>query len=232
MPPVLKFCLELAGRDGGWNFPRMTRNPAMEEACVQSLVSWSRITVTMASTSIGNSPPRRTLQMSSRLFFQAPAGTAAGESRRSSSRCRYRPPITTGNTLALPRLAKLIDFALIMTYDAHGPWKIDDHTYSHAGFDSPLHETNADQIDGNLYSYQKSIDYWRGRGFTDQQLVIGIPLFGHGFMVEKWGETPQQPSTHADIKYRDIQGLIDAGWQRQWDVQAGVPWLRSPPGLP
>lgn len=227
----VKLLLGLGGADSGKELSAMARNPATEEACVQSL---AKLVADNGYDGIDVD-----------WEFPTAADTANVDAfvsklqqalRQTNPNALVTMPLPwtnyDGQYFDGPGLAKLIDLAFLMTYDAHGPWKVDAHNYCHAGFDGPLNETTADPIDGNAYSFQKAADYWRGKGFKDSQLVVGIHLSGHGFMVDKWGETPRQPSKHGDIEYRRIQALLDAGWQRQWDDQAAVPWLRSPPGLP
>ena len=227
----IKVLLGLGGEDSGAELSAMARNPATEAACVQGLaklvadngydgidVDWEFPTSADTANAVA---------------FVSQLRQAL---RQSNPDALVTMPLPwtnyDGQSFDGPKLANLIDLAFIMTYDAHGPWKVDSHNYCHAGFDAPLNETATDSVDGTVYSFPKAVDYWRGKGFKDSQLVVGIHSSGHGFLVDKWGETPLQPSTHGDIEYRRIQGLLDAGWQRQWDDQAGVPWLRSPPALP
>jgi len=227
----VKVLLGLGGEDSGPQLSAMTRDPAKEEACVEGLaklvadngydgvdIDWEFPTSTDSKNVIS---------------FVERLGQAL---RKTNPAALVTMPLPSadndGQYFDGPQLARLVDFALIMTYDAHGPWKIDGHNYCHAGFDSPLYATDTDPVDGGQYSYQKAIDYWRGKGFANKQLVIGIHLSGHGFMVKKWGETPLQTSAHGDVEYSSIKTLLDEGWQRHWDKQAEVPWLVSPPGLP
>jgi chitinase len=227
----VKVLLGFGGADSGRELAAMTQNPATEEACIDGLaklvadngydgvdIDWEFPTAADAANVVS---------------FVERLGQAL---RKTNPAALVTMPLPStdyyGQYFDGPQLARLIDFGLIMTYNAHGPWKIDVHNFCHAGFDSPLNVTDADPVDGNQYSYQKSVDYWRGKGFANTQLVIGIHLSGHGFMVSKWGETPLKASAHGDIEYRSTKKLIDQGWQRQWDKQAEVPWLVSPPGLP
>lgn len=227
----VKVLLGFGGADSGAELSAMSRNSELENSCVQGL---TRLVADNGYDGID-------------IDWEFPTAADTAEVVTFVDRLRQELRRTNPGalvTMPLPNtayygqyfngsaLARLIDFALIMTYNAHGPWKIDEHSYCHAGFDSPLEETSTDPIDGSEYSYQKSVEYWHGKGFTNLQLVIGIHLSGHGFMVEKWGETPIKPSIHSDIDYRAVSTLINAGWKRKWDPQASVPWLESPPGLP
>ncbi len=227
----VKVLLGFGGADSGAELSAMTRNPEIENTCVQGL----------AKLVTDNGYDGVDIDWE----FPTAADTAGvvafvdrlrQELRRTNPNALVTMPLPNtdyyGQYFDGPGLAHRIDLALLMTYNAHGPWKVDPRTYCHAGFDSPLNETSADPIDGNKYSYQSSVEYWRGKGFTNQQLVVGIHFSGHGFLVEKWGETPVKPSAHPDIDYRSIGTLLNAGWKRNWDPQASVPWLQSPPDLP
>ena len=227
----VKVLLGLGGADSGAQLSAVARDPAKEEACVQEL---ARLVADGGYDGID-------------VDWEFPReGDAANVV---AFVARLREVVRQANpgalvTMPLPwtdsdgkyfdgaRLAPLVDFVMLMTYDAHGPWKADGQAYCHAGFNAPLRETGTDKIDGDRYSFAKAVDYWKGKGFAERQLVIGLHAFGHGFLVENWGDTPAQPSKHGDIDYRKIPPLIAAGWEQHWDDAAAVPWLKSPPGLP
>ncbi len=227
----VKVLLGFGGADSGAELAALCRDPKIGDACVQDLaklvsdngydgvdVDWEFPDETDAAGVVAFVDQLRQV-----LRRTNPAALVTMPLPNSEHYGRY----FDGS-----RLARLLDLALIMNYNVHGPWKIDERAYCHAGFDAPLAETGTDPVDGRNYSYQKSVEYWRGKGFTNQQLVAGMHLSGHGFMVAKWGETPVERSPRADIEYREIEPLLNAGWKRKWDQQASVPWLESPPGLP
>ncbi|CAN5681656.1 hypothetical protein BH09VER1_BH09VER1_03040 [soil metagenome] len=226
----VKVLLGLGGADSGPDFSAMARDKASEDACIKSLVKmvgdhgYDGIDVDWefpAATEVD-----RVVDFVTKLRLAL---------RQANPQALVTMPLPAadyyGQYFDGARLAPLLDFVMIMTYDVHGPWKEGDG-FSHSGFNSPLGETDSDPVDGHANSFQKSADYWRGRGFADQQLLVGLPFFGHGFMVKKWGDTPLKASSHTDLEYRKIFSLLSAGWQRKWDDQASVPWLQSPPGLP
>jgi chitinase len=223
--------LGFGGADSGRQLSAMTQNPAAEQECIAGLaklvadngydgvdVDWEFPTA---------------MDVPNVVSFVGELGQAL---RKTNPNALVTMPLPIddyyGKYFDGARLARLINFGMIMSYNAHGPWKIDGQHLCHAGFDSPLHETATDPVDGSQYSYEKSVAYWRGQGFAPRQLVIGLHLSGHGFMVDRWGDTPLKPSMHGDIEYRAIKQLLDEGWQRQWDKQAEVPWLVSPKGFP
>jgi len=130
------------------------------------------------------------------------------------------------------RLANEVDFIQVMSYEIHGPWKSDDgKRYSHAGYNSPLHETDSDPVDGRKFSFEKFADFWVTKGFSKSKMLIGIPCFGHGFAVGEWGKEPEKKSPRSEISYKEVRPLLTKpGWVRHWDAQASVPWLSNPAG--
>ena len=116
-------------------------------------------------------------------------------------------------------LLPLFDFVNIMTYDFHGPWT------EHAGHNSPLGEVRSDPC-GVLNNCAGSIGYWHHvKGFPPEKLLLGIPSYGRGFAATAWyGKTRGKPK-HGYISYRNVKALLAQGWRREWDAEAGVPWL-------
>jgi chitinase len=185
----VKVLLGFGGADSGGELAAMTRNPATEKTVVLGLAKL------VADNSYDGVD----------VDWEFP--TAADEAGVVDFVAQLRHELQQTNPAALitmpvpsaahdaqyfdgPHLAPLLDLALIMAYDAHGPWKAGKDIYCHAGFDAPLYDTSTDPVDGGTFSYQQAVDYWRAKGFTNRQLVVGIHFSGHGFMVEKWGDTP------------------------------------------
>lgn len=129
-----------------------------------------------------------------------------------------------GQWFRIGEIKDKFDIVQIMTYDFHGPWT------PHAGFNASLYETTSDTVDGKLLSFDRAVDYWLGRGFSRQQLLVGIPLYGHGFKARAWGLPHKEKSTYPDLSFLQARRLQDNGWTRHWDAEAAVPWLMSPDG--
>ena len=121
-------------------------------------------------------------------------------------------------------LASQIDLLNVMTYDLHGPW-------NHAGFNSPLYPSATDPVDGTQLSFADFIAVWLNKGFSAQQILIGIPCYGRGFAANSWGEIPTAASPYATLSFLDAEALIDQGWRRHWDSAARVPWLEKTNGV-
>ncbi len=66
-------------------------------------------------------------------------------------------------------------------------------TFSHAGFNSPLHETTADADRWECLFISKICGVLASKNFPKDKILIGIPCFGHGFATSGWGQTPLRP---------------------------------------
>lgn len=226
----VKVLLGVGGADSGGSFSALVRDPALQDACIQTLVKL----VTdngYDGLDIDWEYPRRS-EVQQTVDFVAKVRQALQDKVPGALVTMPVPAFEYyGQNFDGPKLAPLLDFINIMTYDFHGPWK-EGHGYMHAGFIAPLNETDTDPVDGHNLTFQKSVGYWRSRGFSNQQILVGIPFFGLGFMVKNWGEVPLTLPTHGEMNYRNLDTFLKAGWQKHWDNQAGVPWLQSPPNLP
>ncbi len=132
-----------------------------------------------------------------------------------------------GKFYAVDRILSDLSFVQIMTYDLHGPWS-DDGKLSHAGHNSPLHPTSSDSVDGEDFSFDGFAGYWEKRGFPKEKLLVGIPCYGHGFAVQSWGKSPARKSRYPEITYAEVVKLMKGNvWQKEWDAEAEVPWLRN-----
>lgn len=129
-----------------------------------------------------------------------------------------------GQWFRVSELKDKLDFVQIMTYDFHGPWT------SHAGFNASLYETTSDTVDGKSLSFDSAVDYWLQRGFSARQILVGIPLYGHGFKAKSWGQPNTEKSDYPDVTFLQARRMLNEGWQRHWDAEAAVPWMVSPDG--
>lgn len=224
----VKVLLGLGGADSGPDFTALTKDPAAQAAFIKNIVKLATDNgydgVDVDWEFPGKAEVDRVVDFVAKLRQALREASPAALVTMPLPAANYYGQYFDGK-----RLAGLVDFVQIMTYDEHGPWK-EGNGLSHAGFNSPLGESDSDPVDGHENSFQKSVDYWQGRGFSDQQLLVGAPFFGHGFMVKKWGDIPLKASSHNGLDYRKLLPLLAAGWQRRWDDQAGVPWLQSPAG--
>jgi len=118
-----------------------------------------------------------------------------------------------------------VDWVNVMTYDFHGPWS------DHAGHNAPLYAVKNDAKDGALLHFGAALTYWtRTKRWPREKLLLGVPAYGRGFAVSRWHETPTGTAAHPYLAYRDVAGLLAAGWARRWDNEARVPFLEKPGG--
>ncbi|MFJ8624075.1 glycoside hydrolase family 18 protein [Kitasatospora sp. NPDC093550] len=83
---------------------------------------------------------------------------------------------TVADRLELPELSDSVDWLNLMTYDLHGPWE---------GKGPASHQANlyADPADPDPHrrSADQAVDHYQERGLPAEQLVLGAPLYGHGW---------------------------------------------------
>lgn len=122
-------------------------------------------------------------------------------------------------------LVQTMDWVHVMTYDYTGDWT------DYAGHHAPLKASS--KVKGTPRSAEATIAYLIDeRKMPADRLVLGIPLYGRGFGVEKpYAPTkgrakPKMPEGN----YRNIAGLVEKGWRREWDEETQTPWLYSPEG--
>lgn len=120
-------------------------------------------------------------------------------------------------------LFPLLDFINVMTYDMHGSWS------NHAGFNSIIKPNPADKECPNN-CIEGHMDYWANRRKCPRnKLVVGIPLYGRGFAVQKWHDPTDKnlKPAHPYVPFKDIARLQKEGWMRVWDADAGAPYLKK-----
>ena len=64
-----------------------------------------------------------------------------------------------------------------MTYDFHGQWD------KQTGHVAPLYEHPDDEV--TFYNSNYSINYWISQGVPSRKIVMGMPLYGQSFRLEK-----------------------------------------------
>ena len=122
-----------------------------------------------------------------------------------------------GQWIDFETLAPAFDFIGLMTYDFHGFWS------DHSGHNSPLYPDLGD----GCGSVDEAFQYARSREIPLAKLLLGVPFYGKSFDC---GSLGQPFTTCADASYAEAMALRDAGWTRDWDATARVPWLRRSDG--
>lgn len=121
-------------------------------------------------------------------------------------------------------LLPYLDFVNVMTYDFHGPWS------SHAGHNAGLRYSDAEgHPECRANTTQGGITYWqKQKKWPKEKILLGIPLYGHGFRTDRLGGTASGTFAQSDVSYKEILVLRKAGWVRHWDTVAQVPFLQNP----
>jgi chitinase len=127
-----------------------------------------------------------------------------------------------GHLFPAARMAPLLDYIQVMSYDVHGPWS------PFAGHNSPLYHTSAEPADGQTLSFSDFLEYWTSRGFPKSKILIGLASYGHGYTAGALGQATNGKSPYADIPYNKILELIESGWTVHRDTEADVPYLTDP----
>lgn len=218
----VKVLLSLGGMDSGVYFGPMMRDPDAGERFIQAVArvmldyEYDGIDLDWEFTS--NETDKASLTRMARRFreiFREKKPGALLTSAQSGTRwaCRF---------VDAEALLPLLDYVNVMTYDVHGPWG------SHAGFNAPLHPATGDKDECSSNCVEGQIAYWeKNLKWPKNKLLVGIPGFGRGFVVNQWHESfnPKVKPGHPYLPYDKVAGMLKDGWTRSWDSAACVPWL-------
>lgn len=112
--------------------------------------------------------------------------------------------------LRLKEMDKFLDFWNLMAYDFSGSW---DQTANHQA-----------NLYGGTISVSKAVEDYKHGGVPMNKLVMGIPLYGRGFLgtagpgqpYERVSETPEGTFLYKDLPTRNAQ--------EHFDERAGASW--------
>ncbi|XP_068622319.1 probable chitinase 2 [Battus philenor] len=135
----------------------------------------------------------------------------------------------------LPQLNKYVDLMIVLAYDYHGTWD------GVVGPNAPLKGYSKDDV----FNVDYTLKYLLSHGVSPNKIVLGVPLFGRTFVLEKpeteiieFGQTPaksegfQGPLTKENgfMGYNEICAELttnDDKWTRHWHEQSSTPYLRN-----
>ncbi len=104
----------------------------------------------------------------------------------------------------------------VMTYDYHGDW------FNHSGHNAPLYPSPDDACG----SVDETCAYLTDtRGIPEDKLCIGLAFYGRKFNTS--GLYQSSTGGGQTYGYKDIIGLINNGWNRNWDDVSLVPYLKN-----
>jgi chitinase len=129
--------------------------------------------------------------------------------------------------LEVPRLAELLDFVGVMTYDYHTGGRM-------AHFNAPLFAAAGDPTP--QATTDSSVRAFLAAGLPREKLLTGVPFFGKSYgSVPPANDGLFQPGGAAPPEWRDAdyRALVTrrpeaAGFTRHWSAEAQVPWLYDP----
>ncbi len=131
--------------------------------------------------------------------------------------------------LEVARLATILDWINLMTYDFHGAWE------NRTGHNAPLFGLAGDPL-----TVDAAVRGFLAAGAPPQKLVLGVPFYGRtwrGVPATNGGLAQPSPGAGAGtwesgvIDYFDLAAKITANpaaYARRWDPVARVPWIHVP----
>ena len=115
-------------------------------------------------------------------------------------------------------LKESLDWFSLMGYDFHGSWS------SHAGHNAPLYQSPPNDNDGSVHT---GINYLvNTRGIPPDQINLGVPFYGKKFNASEINGVFTGNVT--DLRYSEVLGLINSGYEYYWDSDAKCPYLLKP----
>lgn len=130
----------------------------------------------------------------------------------------------------IAKVAAVVDFLNVMTYDFHGSWE--DRT----GFNSPIRAAPGDPTP--QFTVAGALSLYRARGVSPAKLNLGIPFYGRGWsgvgstndglFQAATGPVPMGTSEPGMWDYRDLAQDHVGRMRRHWSEPASVPFLYDP----
>ncbi len=121
----------------------------------------------------------------------------------------------------LSTIAKYLDFAVVMTYDMHGPQD------AYTDHNAPLYAASSSPQ--NNWSCDLAVKAWVGAGFPKSKLVMGVPFYGHRYSNVKGGGTGihKRYSGYKTVSYDEVvsQYLSTGKYTRHYGSAGRTPWL-------
>jgi len=75
------------------------------------------------------------------------------------------------------------------------------------------------------------MNYWKGRGWPTEKLMLGIPNYGRRIRANRFGDAaPPAVISVMKFRYSETQTFIKNGWKTMLDKDAQAPYLVKPEG--
>ncbi len=137
-------------------------------------------------------------------------------------------PKTYAN-MELDRIAPLLDWINLMTYDFHGSWS------PLTNFNAPLYASKddpaTDETVRRRFNVDAAVQGYLDAGVPADKIVVGVPFYGHGWggvkdvnhgLYQPHGRTAPHGGSW---DYRDLAANYLGKLPRYWHADAKVPWL-------
>lgn len=130
--------------------------------------------------------------------------------------------------LELRKVAKVVDWFNVMTFDYHGSWENTGPT----DFSSALHQDPADPNPANnRFTVDQAVKYYESQGVRAGQIGLAIPYYAHewtGVAPGPNGDGLFQPATAGVATTPDYNQVLTAPGQTYWDPAADEPYKYDP----
>lgn len=132
------------------------------------------------------------------------------------------------DNIQLGKIGKYLDYGNLMTYDMHGPWSATGPT----DFNAPLFCDPRDPspAPANTYCINHAVMDFLKAGFPAHKLVIGIPLYGHGWTNVPnvnhglFQSSPNMQAASLGGGTANYNQLVTLNMTRYWDPLAMTAW--------
>lgn len=130
-------------------------------------------------------------------------------------------------SLELDRVARVLDWLNVMTYDYHSGSAI-------AHFNAPLHAAASDPTP--FYNVDSTVALYLRGGVPAPKIVVGVPFYGrayggvhgtNGGLFQPATPPPREWATGLDYRQIAARNLTTQGFTRFWSSEARVPWLHN-----
>ena len=130
--------------------------------------------------------------------------------------------------IQLGKIGKYLDYGNLLTYDMHGPW----NATGPADFNAPLFCDPRDPslAPANTYCINHAVVDFLKAGFPAHKLVLGIPLYGHGWTnvpnVDHglFQSSPNMQPASLGGGTANYNQLVTLNMTRYWDPLAMTAW--------
>ncbi|HLI71427.1 MAG TPA: glycoside hydrolase family 18 protein [Ktedonobacteraceae bacterium] len=132
------------------------------------------------------------------------------------------------DNIQLGQIGKYLDWGSLMTYDMHGPWNATGPT----DFNAPLFCDPRDPspAPANTYCINHAVLDFLAAGFPARKLVLGIPLYGHGWTNVPdvnhglFQSSPNMQPAALGGGTANYNQLVSLNMPRYWDPLAATAW--------